>query len=154
MVVRFTLLQQVSPVSWKGIYRGTEVILNLLPDGIILPTLECSDLKMRVPEQRIEAVINNNSYLDPDKNNVLVFGPSRLGNTVVGFGLPPDCPENSLLMIAVRGNEAMEDLEGEMAYLQEASIPDFINRHETEYLASFCDELKKYESNCKEIENV
>lgn len=149
MEVRFALLQRVSPVSWKGIYRGNEVILELLPDGIILPTLERSDLKMRVPGQRIEATISNNSYCDPDKNNILVFGPSHLGGTVLGFGVPPDCPENSILMIAIRGNEAVENVEDELAYLQEASIADFISKHETEYLASFCDALKKYESNLR-----
>lgn len=148
MQSRFVLLRKTSATEWAGVYRGCDIVAELIP-GNFEPSIETSDFKLSVESQRISAELENLSYLDPEGEDVFVWGPSLIGKTMVGIGRPAGCPKDALLFIAVQGDAVIEDLDGECAYLQEASIADFISKHETEYLASFCEALKKYESNVR-----
>ena len=135
METRLIVLKNETFGKWRGIYRGNDVVCELIP-GIFEASLEDSNLCMRVPTVRISAEISNNSYDDPDGESVICFGPSRFGKSVVGFGRPRVCPLDSLLMVAIQGDEVSEDVAGECAYLIESTIADHLESGDTVYTAA------------------
>jgi len=139
-------MHKTSPFSWRGLYQRADVTVELIPENL-KPSMETSNLKLSVASQRLSVEFPNKCYMSPDGREIIVFGPVKIGRSIIAFGQPKECPLGAMLMIAVRGDDRTEDTIGEASWLAEAELGEHLENHDYGYAAAMAAVLAEFYKN-------